>query len=47
MVMLGAMLRACDIVNIDTVDKTLEYKMTGKKAALIPDNKKAIMAWEE
>ena len=47
MVMLGAMLRACNIVNIDTVDKTLEYKMTGKKAALIPDNKKAIMAWEE
>ena len=47
MVMLGAMLRTCDIVNIDTIDKTFEYKMSGKKAKLIPDNKKAIMAWQE
>lgn len=47
MVMLGAMLRTCDIVNIDTIDKTFEYKMSGKKAKLIPDNKKAIMAWQK
>jgi len=47
MVMLGALLRTCDIVNVDTIDKTLEYKMTGSKAKLIPDNKKAIFAWQE
>ena len=47
MVMLGAMLRTCDIVNIETIDKTLEYVMKGKKAQFIPDNKRAIMAWKE
>ena len=47
MVMLGALLRTCDIVNVDTIDKTLEYKMTGSTAKLIPDNKKAIFAWQE
>ena len=47
MVMLGALLRTCDIVNVDTIDKTLEYKMTGSKAKLIPDNKKAIFSWQE
>ena len=47
MVMLGAMLRTCDIVNIETIDKTLEYVMKGAKAKLIPANKAAIMAWKE
>jgi len=47
MVMLGAMLRTCDIVNIEKIDKTLEYVMKGKKAQFIPDNKRAIMAWKE
>ena len=47
MVMLGAMLRTCDIVNIETIDKTLEYVLKGGKAKLIPANKAAIMAWKE
>ena len=47
MVMLGAMLRTCDIVNIDIIDQTLEYVMKGEKAKFIPDNKRAIMAWKE
>ncbi len=47
MVMLGALLRTCDIVNIEKIDKTLEYVLSGPKAKLIPDNKAAIMAWKE
>lgn len=47
MVMLGALLRTCDIVNIDKIDKTLDYVLKGSKAKLIPANKAAIMAWKE
>lgn len=46
MVMLGAVLRKSEVVDIRMMDQVLEYKMTGKKAALIPANKKALTAWE-
>ena len=47
MVMLGAVLRKSEVVDIRMMDQVLEYKMTGKKAALIPANKKALTAWEQ
>ncbi len=47
MVMLGAVLRRSGVVDIEVMDKVLEYKMTGDKAKLIPANKKALTAWEQ
>lgn len=47
MVMLGAVLRKSNVVDIEIMDKVFEYKMTGSKAKLIHDNKRALNAWNE
>ena len=46
MVMLGAIIRKSNIVDISIMDKVFEKVMTGGKAKLIPANKAALMAWE-
>lgn len=47
MVMLGAILRKTDVVDIDIMDKVFEKVLSGKKAKLIPVNKEALFAWDE
>ncbi len=42
MVMLGAYIEVAKTVSVESVFKALEYKMTGKKAALLDLNKKAV-----
>lgn len=46
MVMLGAIIRKTDVVDLNIMDKVFEKVMTGSKAKLIPSNKKALTAWE-
>ena len=46
MVMLGAILRITGVVEKETMGKTFEKLMTGRKAKLIEPNMKAIEAWE-
>lgn len=47
MVMLGAIIRQTDVVDINVMDKVFEKTMTGGKAKLIPANKAALAAWEK
>ena len=47
MVMLGAIIRKTEAVSLDIMDKVFEKVMSGKKAKLIPANKKALDAWTE
>ena len=46
MIMLGAIIKKTGVVNIDTMEKTFEKLMTGKKAKLIEPNMRALQAWE-
>ena len=46
MVMLGAIINATKVVNIDTMQKVFEKVFTGKKAALIPKNMEALNVWK-
>ena len=46
MVMLGAIINATNVVNIDTMQKVFEKVFTGKKAALIPKNMEALNVWK-
>ena len=43
MVMLGAVVGATNVVDVDSVFKALEKKLTGGKATLIEINKQAIL----
>jgi len=47
MVMLGAIVRATGVVSMDSIKAVMAEKMTGKKAALIPLNEKALETWNE
>lgn len=47
MVMLGAIIRTTNVVELDIMDKVFEKKFTGGKAKLIPVNKEALTAWTE
>ncbi|NLU23517.1 MAG: 2-oxoacid:ferredoxin oxidoreductase subunit gamma [Clostridiales bacterium] len=47
MVMLGAIIRASQVVSLDIMDQVLAKTMTGKKEKLIPANKQALSAWKE
>ena len=46
MIMLGAIIKKTGVVNIDTMEKTFEKLMTGKKAKLIEPNMRALQAWD-
>ena len=46
MVMLGAIINATEVVNIDTMQKVFEKVFTGKKAKLIPKNMEALSVWK-
>jgi Pyruvate/2-oxoacid:ferredoxin oxidoreductase gamma subunit len=46
MVMLGAIINATKVVNIDTMEKVFEKVFTGKKAKLIPKNMEALGVWK-
>ena len=46
MVILGAIIHETGIVRIDSIEKVMEKLFTGKKAALLPLNKKALTAWK-
>ena len=46
MVMLGAIIRKTHVVDMDTMKKTFEKTMTGKKAKFIEPNMQALGAWE-
>ncbi len=45
MVMLGAIVRTTGIVSLESVKDVIKEKMTGKKAALVPLNEKALESW--
>ena len=45
MVMLGAIVRTTGVVSLDSVKEVIREKMTGKKAALVPLNEKALESW--
>ena len=47
MIMLGAILKVTNVVNKETMGKTFEKLMTGKKAKFIEPNMRALDAWEE
>ena len=46
MVMLGAIIRTTNVVEIGIMDTVFEKVMTGGKARLIPLNKEALKAWK-
>lgn len=46
MVMLGAIVRETGIVELESIEKVMEKMFTGKKAAMLPLNQKALRAWE-
>jgi 2-oxoglutarate ferredoxin oxidoreductase subunit gamma len=46
MVMLGAIIQATGVVEMDTMQKVFEKVFTGKKAKLIPKNMEALTAWK-
>lgn len=47
MVVLGAIARKTGVVSLSSIEKVMEKQFTGKKAALIPINVKALTAWNE
>lgn len=46
MVILGAIIQKTGIVKIESIEKVMEKLFTGKKAELLPLNKKALTAWK-
>lgn len=46
MVMLGAIINATGVVEMDTMQKVFEKVFTGKKAKLIPKNMEALKVWQ-
>ncbi|MEG1930107.1 MAG: 2-oxoacid:acceptor oxidoreductase family protein [Anaerovorax sp.] len=46
MVILGAIVNKTQVVKIESVEKTMEKLFTGRKAKLLPLNKKALTAWK-
>ncbi|MEG0291804.1 MAG: 2-oxoacid:acceptor oxidoreductase family protein [Anaerovoracaceae bacterium] len=47
MVMLGAIINATKVVDINTMEKVFEKVLTGGKAKLIPKNMEALNSWTE
>ena len=47
MVMLGAIIRATNVIDLGIMNDVFEHEFTGKKAKLIPTNLKALEAWNE
>lgn len=46
MVILGAIIHETGIVGLDSIEKVMGKLFTGKKAALLPLNKRALTAWK-
>ncbi len=46
MVILGAIVNKTGIVKLESIEKVMEKLFTGKKATLLPLNKKALTAWK-
>lgn len=46
MVMLGAIIRTMNVVSIESIIKSMEHELTGKKAKFLDGNIKALNAWE-
>lgn len=47
MVMLGAIVRMTNVVKLESINTIVEKIFTGKKAAMVPLNLKALKAWDE
>ena len=46
MVMLGAIVRTMNVVSMESIVKSMEHELTGKKARFLDGNIKALNAWE-